>query len=388
MNKKIAILGSTGAIGKNLINIIKKDKNNLNVILLSAHKNYNLLLKQSKILRVKNLIITDRHSYLISKKKNIKGINIYNNFNCFKKIFRSKIDYVMSSISGLDGLEPTLNIIKYSKTIAIANKESIICAWNLIKAKLELHKTKFIPVDSEHFSIWFALQEMPSLSIEKIYITASGGPFFDYPKKKFNSITIKEALDHPNWNMGNKISIDSATMMNKVFELIEAKKIFDIDYKKIDILVHRKSYIHAIVKFNNGMIKIIAHDTNMKIPIFNSIYSDQQFSLKTSKINIQKLNNLMLQNVNYSKFPINKILNIIPKKSSLFETILVQTNDQLVDLFLKKKIKFNDINKYLFYIINLNEFKAYKKVEPKSLMDIINLSNMVRLRIISMIKKS
>jgi len=387
MKKKIAILGSTGTIGQNLINIIKKDKKNFDIIVLSAHKNYKLLLKQSKIFNVKNIIITDKKKYLLLKKKKINGLNIFNNFKCFNKIFKNKIDYTMSAISGLNGLEPTLDIIRYSKTIAIANKESIICAWNLLKSKLDFYKTKFIPIDSEHFSIWFALNQKTSLKVEKIYLTASGGPFLSYPKNKFKTITPKHALKHPNWNMGNKISIDSSTMMNKVFELIEAKKIFNIDFKKIDILVHRNSYIHAIIKFTNGMIKLIAHDTDMKIPIFNSIYLDKK-TLKTSHLNIHKLNNLELREVDYNKFPINKILSIIPNKTSLFETVLVAANDFLVDLFLNKKIKFNEIHEYLFDILNLNEFKIYKKTEPKALMDILILSKKVRLKTIEIINKN
>jgi len=387
MKKKIAILGSTGTIGQNLINIIKKDKKNFDIIVLSAHSNYKLLLKQSKIFNVKNIIITDKKKYLLLKKKKINGLNIFNNFKCFNKIFKIKIDYTMSAISGLDGLEPTLDIIKYSKTIAIANKESIICAWNLLKSKLDLYNTKFIPIDSEHFSIWFALEQKTSLKVEKIYLTASGGPFLSYPQNKFKTITPKRALKHPTWNMGNKISIDSATMMNKVFELIEAKKIFNIDFKKIDILIHRKSYIHAIVKFTNGMIKLIAHDTDMKIPIFNSIYLDKKI-LKTSNLDIHKLNNLELKEVDYDKFPINKILTIIPDKTSLFETVLVTANDFLVDLFLKKKIKFNEIHKYLFDILNLNEFMTYKKKKPKTLMDILILSKKVRLKTIDIINKN
>ena len=160
MKKKIAILGSTGSIGKCLIDIIKKDKKNFEIILLSADENYKELLKQAKFFKVKNLIITNK-KVLIKLKKNkfSKKINIYNDFNNFRKIFKKKIDYTMSSISGIQGLKPTIEIIKYTKKIAIANKEAIICGWDLIEKKLNKHKTKFIPVDSEHFSIWYALQE-------------------------------------------------------------------------------------------------------------------------------------------------------------------------------------------------------------------------------------
>ena len=277
MKKKVAILGSTGSIGKTLINIIKKDKKNFEIVLLSADENYKELLKQARLFKVKNLIVTNKESYKkIRKKKISEKIKIFNNFESFQKIFKKKIHYTMSSISGIEGLKPTIEMIKYTKNIAIANKEAIICGWSLIEKELKKNKTNFIPVDSEHFSIWYALKGIDKKIIEKIYLTASGGPFLKYPKKKFNKIKMKQAVSHPNWKMGKKISIDSATMMNKVFEVIEAKKIFNIPYKKLSIIIHPKSYVHAILKFKNGLTKIIVHDTSMKIPIFNSLYSSNK----------------------------------------------------------------------------------------------------------------
>ena len=258
MKKKISILGSTGSIGKNLLNIIKKDKKNFKITLLTARKNYKLLLKQANYFNVKNIIITDLNSYKKAKKINKnKKINIYNNFNFFDKILRSKIDYTMSSIIGLDGLYPTLEIIKYTKIIAIANKEAIICGWELIKKKLKIHKTKFLPVDSEHFSIWKIVNYEKNKNIDQIFLTASGGPFLHKSINQIKDVNISDALNHPNWKMGKKISIDSATMMNKVFEVIETKNIFSTPYKKISILIHPKSYIHAIVKFNDATIKFL-----------------------------------------------------------------------------------------------------------------------------------
>src|SRR6056300_1095203 len=271
MKKKIAILGSTGSIGKTLIKIINKDKKNFDIVLLAAEKNYKEIYKQAKILNVKNLIITNKKSFNELKKKKIGKIKIFNNFNSFNNIFKKKIDYAMSSISGINGLEPTIKIIKHTKKIAIANKEAIICGWHLIKKNLKKYKTTFVPVDSEHFSIFYALQGNKISNIEKIYLTASGGPLNNIPKKRFKNIKISEAINHPNWKMGKKISVDSATLMNKVFEIIEAKKIFNLNYDKLDILVQPSSYVHAIIKFKDGMIKIVAHDTNMKIPIFNSL---------------------------------------------------------------------------------------------------------------------
>ena len=180
--------------------------------------------------------------------------------------------------------------------------------------------------------------------------------------------------------MGKKISIDSATMMNKVFEIIEAKKIFNLSYKKLSILTHPKSYIHAIIKFKNGLIKIVAHDTNMKIPIFNSLYSSNN-SIYSKKLNIKILNNLAFKEINYKRFSVIKILNKLPENSSLFETILVSINDKLVELFLTNKIKFTDISKKMHNILDLKEFKKYKMIKPRKINDIIFLNNKIRNKI-------
>ena len=380
MKKKVVILGSTGSIGKSLINIILKDKKNFEVLLLTANKNYKELYKQSKILNVKNLIITDSKGYNYLKNKN-KKINIYNNYKNLNKILKNKIDYTMNSITGLDGLEPTLNIIQKTKTIAIANKESIICGWNLIKKKLKKYKTSFIPIDSEHFSIWSLIGNHDRKQIDKIYITASGGPFLNWPKKRIMKATPSKALKHPNWSMGKKISIDSATMMNKVFEVIETQRIFELPKTKIKILIHDKSYVHAIVKFKNGINKILAHDTNMKIPIFNSIYQNINKSIVSKELDIKKLNNLNLKNIDINRFPLLKILRYIPNQNTLFETVVVSANDELVNLFLNNKISYSELHKKLLSFINLRRFKAYKKKKPLNLSQINNLNNSVRLKI-------
>ena len=382
MIKRISILGSTGSIGKNLLDIIKKDKKNFKIILLSARKNYKLLLKQANYFSVRNIVITDYKSYKKAKliNKN-KTIHIYNTFESIDKIFHKKLDYTMSSIIGLQGLYPTLEIIKYTKYIAIANKEAIICGWSLIKKQLKNYKTKFLPVDSEHFSIWKIINSNKDENIDQIFLTASGGPFLNKPIDRIKKIKISDALKHPNWRMGKKISIDSATMMNKVFEVIETKNIFSTTYKKISILIHPKSYIHAIVKFNDGTSKLLAHEPSMKIPIFNTLYLEKYKKFKSNKLDINILNNLKLSKINKKSFPSVKVLDSLPEKSSLFETVIVATNDELVNLFLKKKISFHDISKMILKIINLNEFKKYKKNEPKNIHDIHILSEYVRLKV-------
>ena len=385
MKKKIAILGSTGSIGKTLIEIIKKDKKNFEVILLTAHKSYKEILKQAKILQVKNLIITDKKSYLNLSKNKLGKINIYNNYDSFNKIFKRKVDYVMSSISGINGLVPTIKIIRFTKKIAIANKEAIICGWHIIKKDLKRFNTSFIPVDSKHFSIFYSLKGNKIYNVNKIYLTASGGPLINTPRNKFKDIKISEAINHPNWKMGKKISVDSATMMNKVFEIIEAKKIFNIKYEALDILVHPSSYVHAIIKFNDGMVKIIAHDTNMRIPIFNSLYENQNKKIKTDKLNLKKLNLLNLKKVDLNKFPSIKIIKKLKNKESSLETVIVLANDILVNHFLLKKIYFTDITKFLQKLISMKKFKNYSNNNLDNINSIVLLNNQIRTTINKMI---
>ena len=385
MKKKIGIIGSTGSIGQNTIKIIQENKKDFKVMLLSTNNNINKIYKQAKQLNVKNVIINNKLKYLKNKKKFKKSkINVYFNHTNIKKIAGGKLDYCMCAISGLEGLSPTLNAIKSSKVVGVANKESIICAWNLIEKNLNKYKTKFIPIDSEHFSIWSLLKGSSKKNVEKIFITASGGPFLNTNKKNLKKVTPKLAIKHPNWNMGKKISIDSATLMNKVFEVIEAKKIFNINLKNFKILVHPKSYVHAMVKFSNGITKLLIHDTDMKIPIINSMYDQNNINSNSAKLNLNYLNNLNFSNVDEKKFPSIKILKTIPNINSLYETVLVSANDELVNLFLRKKIKFLDIVNKLSLFIKRKEFIKYKYKYPKNSRQIKNLSRYVRLKVNSL----
>ncbi len=382
MKKKIGILGSTGSIGESTVKIILNNKKDFNIIFLSTNTNAKKLLKQSLILKPKSVIIFDKKKYLKYKKKFInQKIKVFNSFNDLKnKYLKGKIDYIMCAITGLAGLDSTMNCIDKTKNIGIANKESIICAWSLIEKKLLKNRTKFIPIDSEHFSIWSLLKNDSINNVEKIFITASGGPFLKYKLNKLKNVKPNEAINHPNWKMGKKISIDSATLMNKVFEIIEAQRIFKIDIKKFEILIHPKSYIHSIIKYNNGQIKILAHEADMKIPIMNSIYLNEKKSFKSKKININILNNLQLKNPETIRYPFLNILKKINNNNTLFETVLIAANDELVDLFLKKKINYLDIYKFLVKIVNLKQYSKLIEKKSTKLSDIINLSKEVRLK--------
>ena len=257
MKKTISILGSTGSIGLSTLSIVDKKKNSLKVNFLTANKNFSLICKQIKKYKPKYFIINDKLVYqkIKNKFKNNK-IKIYNDY---KLNIKTKSDIVVSAIPGVNGLRPTLQAIKLSKKILIANKEAIICGWNLIKKEGQLFKTKIIPIDSEHYSILKLLENEKKKEIKKIYITASGGPFLDFTVSKLKKVKLKDTLKHPKWKMGKKISVDSATLMNKILEIAEAQKLFDLPVSKFDILIHPESLVHAIVHLKNGLVKFIYH---------------------------------------------------------------------------------------------------------------------------------
>ena len=369
--KKIAILGSTGSIGKTTFEIVKNNKKDFEIVLLSTNKNVKKILEQAKLLQVKNIIVSSEPHYIKLKKK-IKNdkIKIHNNLDNLQKIIKNKIDYTMCAISGLSGLKSTIDAIKISKTIAVANKESIICGWHLINNELRKNKTKFIPIDSEHFSIWSLIKNENLNNIKKIYLTASGGPFLNKKNSVLANVKPKYALKHPNWKMGKKISIDSATLMNKIFEVIEAKKIFNLDINKFQIIIHPKSYIHAIVHFNNGLVKFLGHDTDMTVPIMNSLYINNLFNYNEKNLNFEILNGINFIKPSIKKFPVIKILNFLPKKRSYFETILITINDYLVNKYLIGEINYQSLNFYLLKLIKTPYFTRFYRSRPKNIIDI------------------
>ncbi len=370
MTKDIVILGSTGSIGSASLKSLIKNKH-FKIKLLTTNKNIKKIFKQALSNNVKNVIVEDKIEYNKFKNKfRSNNIKLHLGINNIDKILKKKVTYCINAISGIHGLEPTLKVIPKTENILIANKESIICGWNIIKKKLKKNKTNFIPIDSEHFSIWNLIKYKKLSDINKIILTASGGPFLNKSISKIYNIKPKYALNHPNWKMGKKISIDSSTMMNKVFEFIEAKKIFNLKNKNLSILVHPSSFVHAIVFFNGGIIKFLAHDTNMTIPISNALGINLNSKNKNLKKYLLDLNNLKFFQPNINKFPLLKIINLLPERNSFFETILITLNDNLVDKYLMGKINYISIHLNILNFIEKPYFKKYYKLKPSNLYDI------------------
>ena len=388
MKKKIAILGSTGSIGTSTLDIIKRDKKNFEIVLLVANSNYKKLTKQAVEFSAQNVLIKNKKYYEIVKKI-LKGkkINVFYGSTPINLIIKKKLDYTISAIVGLAGLQPTIEAIQVSKNLAIANKETIICGWEILTKFIKKYKTNLIPIDSEHFSIMELTKGLKNSDIEEIIITASGGPFLNTPNKNLKNIKASQATKHPNWKMGKKISVDSSNMMNKVFELIEAVKLFDFDKKKYKIMIHPQSYVHSIVRLKNGLIKMILYNTDMKIPISNILYKGKNIYPNKLSLQTKSLNKNSFYEVDTKKFPSLKLINKCFLYGPSTAIIVNAANEILVNLFLSGKIRFLDIVAMLNKIFRQKDFKKYAKRKVKSVNDIKITDEWTRLKIMDMCVK-
>ncbi len=377
MKQTISIIGSTGSIGDTVFKIIDKEKKKFKLNLLSANKNYLKICNQIKKYKPNYFVVNDKKIFEKLQKKILKKTIILNNFN-FKKIKKS--DLTISAIPGISGLQPTLKMIKFSKKILIANKESIICGWNLIKKDSNKFKTSITPIDSEHFSLLQLLKNHNLDEIKKIYLTASGGPFLNFKPHQLKNISPTQALKHPKWKMGKKISVDSATLMNKMLELIEAQKLFNIPDNKIDILIHPESLVHAIIELNNGLSEFIYHDTTMLIPLANSIFERNLNINKFHKLNEKKtIKDLKFQRVDKKIFPIFRIKNKLNEHTSS-PIIINASNEVLVDHFLSEKIPFQAIFKIIMSILNDRNYRKYAIRKPKNINQINEIDTWAKKR--------
>ena len=307
MKKIISILGSTGSIGQNSLRIFSKRKNLFEINILSGDKNFKLICKQ--IIKFKPKIFVVNNYEVFKKVKERFKINKVKVIRELKEgeLKLIKSDITIAAIPGIAGLKPTVLLTKHSKKILIANKESVICGWNLIKKTALKNQTKIIPIDSEHFSI-MQLLENHQKEVKKIYLTASGGPFLNHSLSKLKNVQPHEAIKHPKWKMGKKISVDSASLMNKMLEHVEAQKLFSMQPDKIEIIIHPESLVHAIIELKNGLYKFIYHETTMLIPILNAIYDNKVNVEDYIKPTMNKKNKIFFKNLSFKKVDMSIIL--------------------------------------------------------------------------------
>ena len=387
MKKLISILGSTGSVGLTTLSIIDKTKNEFYPYIFSANKNFNLICKQIKKYKPKIFVINDKNTFLkILSKYKYKKIKILNNFDSLK--IKTISDITISAIPGIAGLKPTIKMTGLSSKILLANKESIICGWDLILKKSKKYKTKLIPIDSEHFSILKLLENQKRNQIKKIYLTASGGPFLNFTSQQLKKIKPNQALRHPKWKMGKKITIDSATLMNKIFEVIEAQKLFNISNNLMDIIIHPNSLVHAIIELKNGLKKLVYHETSMIIPLANAIFDGVVDIKRFYKKKVSfKFENLIFKKVDKNIFP---AINLISKMNQFPSApiIINAANEVLVDQFLNKKIAFLDINKIIMAIIKDSNYKKYAVKNPSNIKQIYQIDFWARSITINKINKN
>ena len=373
MKKIISILGSTGSIGQNSLRIFSKRKNLFEINILSGDKNFKLICKQ--IIKFKPKIFVVNNYKVFKKVKERFKINKVKVIRELKEgeLKLLKSDITIAAIPGIAGLKPTILLTKHSKKILIANKESVICGWNLIKKTALKNQTKIIPIDSEHFSI-MQLLENHQKEVKKIYLTASGGPFLNHSLSKLKNVQPHEAIKHPKWKMGKKISVDSASLMNKMLEHVEAQKLFSMQPDKIEIIIHPESLVHAIIELKNGLYKFIYHETTMLIPILNAIYDNKVNVEDYIKPTMNKKNKIFFKNLSFKKvdmkrFPIIKLLKRINEYHST-PIIINAVNEILVDQYLKKKISFTSFYKYILSVLNDRNYKKYAVRIPKNISQI------------------
>ena len=392
--RMITILGSTGSIGQSSLNVISQLHDDLSIFGISCHKNTLLLHKQIKQYHPKFAVITNRTSYNTFIKEYGEKIDdteiIFGDDGLNMIISDSKVTSVIVAIVGFACINPVIEAIKNNKIILIANKEILVSAGNSIISLLKKTKAKLIPVDSEHNALLQIIlssgldykindQDYYQQNIKKLTITASGGPFIDLDVKDFKNITVHDAVKHPTWNMGKKISIDSATMMNKGLEIIEAKILFNIDISKIQAIIHRESKIHALVEFFDGSIISHMSNPNMMIPISYAL----TFPKRTFLSSIQDFDytSFSFEEVPLDKFPCYKLARYAAETGKNSGLILNAANEISVEYFLENKISFLDIPNIIEYILETSEITNHKDFES-----LINNDNEIRISTIKYIK--
>lgn len=348
MIKKVSILGSTGSIGCNALEVIDSLNRNgydIKVISLSSNTRISLLAEQIKKYSPETAVIRDKKSYedFISQYSFPDTEILYGNDSLSEIAGRNNYDLLITALVGFSGLEPTIKAIKSGKDIALANKETLVVAGKLINQLLEKYHTKLIPIDSEHSALLQCLTGEKKSSVSRIILTASGGPFRNKTREEMKSITIEEALSHPNWKMGKKITVDSATMMNKGLEIIEAKWLFDTDINKIDVLIHPQSVIHSMVEFIDGSVKAQLGIPDMKIPIQYAITFPERINSDHSKMDFSLFSTLNFETPDLNKFRCLRIAYNVMNSNSTSSVVMNAANEIAVELFLQGKTSFLSI---------------------------------------------
>ncbi len=373
MKKKITIFGSTGSIGRSTLDIIKHNTDKYEVVGLTANKNYELLLEQVDLFKPKIVSLNNNDSYKKFNDLNVnKNLKVINGQNSHEEILDFKTDLVMAAITGSAGLLPVVSALERGLSIALANKESLVCSGSLITSIAKNNNAKILPVDSEHNAIYQVLDSKNKSKISRLILTASGGPFFKKNIKDLKNVTPDEAIKHPNWSMGKKISIDSATMMNKGLELIEACYLFDIHQENIDVVIHPESIIHSCVEYMDGSMLSQMGTPDMRTPISFTLAYPDRIKTDVERLNLYEIGNLTFHKPNLKKYPCLELAYDSLEMGKSAPTVLNASNEVAVEAFLCHEIKFLSIAKVVektlnkSSICNINSIKDVIEVDKES----------------------
>jgi len=363
--KKIALLGSTGSIGRQTIEVVEQNKDKYEIVAITANLNYNLLIKQAREILPKYVVIAEEKYYnevkVALSDLPIEVLSGYSAINDIVKI--DEVNFVIVALVGYSGLLPTLNAIESQKQVALANKEALVVAGEIITEKAKKNKIKLLPIDSEHSAIFQCLQGENYQEIEKIYLTASGGPFRGWTKEQLEKVTLKQALKHPNWSMGGKITIDSASMMNKGLEMIEAKWLFDLEPSQIDVIIHKQSIIHSIVQFVDGSMKAQMGLPDMRAPIQYAMSYPSRIYSSFRRFSFLDYPELNFEYPDYEVFKNLKLAIHALKNGGNIPCVLNAANEVAVSNFLHEKIRFVQISEIVEKTIERVNFREHLTIE-------------------------
>ncbi len=376
--KNIILLGATGSIGESSLRLLRKNKEKFNLIGVSAHNNSELLSKIVNEFDVPNVVLSDPKNA-----KSYYGKNeLYVGQSSLIELAKINCDIVISGIIGMSGLYPAFAAISVGNNLAIANKETLVSAGKIFMEKSYEKKVRILPVDSEHSAIFQCLEKNNFANVDFITLTASGGPFLNMPIENFKNIKPKDAIKHPVWKMGEKISVDSATMFNKALEIIEASVLFNIKNDKIEVTIHPEHIIHGLVHYKDGSILANLGFPDMITPLSVALNWPERIDLNLKKLSLNNIGNLNFFEPDFKKFPGLKLGWEVLDSSHYSPIVLNASNEIAVDAFLKNKVKFTDIYNIVYETLNV-----CKPSIPRNIDDIIEIDNIARMNALNLIKR-
>ena len=382
--KRITILGSTGSIGTQTLDVVRKNKDKFQVVAISANSSIDLLLEQIMEFSPKYVAVYNKESALKLKEMIPENINIevLSGMDGLVKICQlEEVNVVLTAVVGMIGLVPTMAAIKAKKTIALANKETLVTAGELVMSEAKKNNVEILPVDSEHSAIFQCLNGERKQDIEKIILTASGGPFRGKKREELVNVTKNEALKHPNWDMGRKISIDSSTLMNKGLEVIEPKWLFDVDVEDIEVVVHPQSIIHSMVSFRDSSVISQMGCPDMRLPIEYALTYPERLKTDFERLDLAKVATLTFEKPDMETFPCLALAFKVLKLGGTYPAALNSANEFLVNEFLNDKIGFYDIPYYIEKTLDCHK----NRVNP-TLEDILEVDKETRAFLANLLK--